>query len=408
MITYFSHMRYPLVSDNDFERRYLYEKNRFKYLKTIKEISNNFILSINKEDHVDMDINKDDSIYMEKIYFVDTKYNTAILFKFIVREKNKILSNKIIIPSINKIYALLEMDKEIESIHNQFLNKLNVSLKNQDIIKYFADSYQDEIVVKDLNKAYTMLNMINKQIPLGEEYYTYIHSISDLWEYMPNTVEYFGSKPAYWDDNLNQDIFGDNFDLNYTDITQGGLVKSFDKIHECFEENIIVDPEIENVLNGKYKTIKQVLFDLSQNVKYNDILSNKLNLKMKESLYDYICPDICNQLSNHLIHKGITSIDTDFSFNYNFKDRIPIKHIKYINRYNLTPIKEDMIQDLLYLNFKNNLISNMRAAKTFQDIVSFDIDIEMDEDSRSSNINTVLDLNTNSLFSNSLIDKGGS
>ena len=408
MITYFSHMRNLLYDNDDFNKIKLYEeKNRFKYLKTIKEISDNFSLSINK-DRIDMDIDKDDSIYIEKIYFVDIKYNTAILFKFIVRKKNEILSDKIIIPSINKIYTLLKMDKEVESVHNQFLNRLNVSLKNQDIIKHFADSYQEKEIAKNLNKAYAMVNMINKQIPLGEEYYDYIRSICDLWEYMPNTVEYFGSKPTYWDDNLDEDIFGSTFDPNCLDITQGGLVKSFDKIYECFEENIILDPEIENVLNGKYKTIKQVLFNLSQNVKYNDILSSKLNLKMEESLYDFICPNICDQLSNYLIHRGMTSVDTDFSFNYNFKDHIPTKHIKHINRYNLTPIKEDMIQDLFYLNFKNISISNMRAVKTFQDIMSFDVDVEIDEDSRSSNINTVLDLNTNSLFSNSLIDKRGS
>ena len=399
MISYFVHLRDPLEEDISFNflrsscynSFNLFEKNRFKYLKTIKEISSEFILS--NKDSLDVYLTNNDKIFVEKVYFVDMKYKTSILFKYIFRTKHIILLDKIIIPSINKIYEILEINKEVESIHNKYLNELNISILDQDMLKYFADPY---MTINERNEFCLLYNFLLslKEIPLNLAYFDYVNSINDFWDRERFKQEVIKrTYPGYWDDKKSS--------FDYSNTEEKMIERSFEKIHKNLHENIIMDPEIESVLNRKYKNVDKILFELSQNEKYNNLFINRLNLnRSSEILSDYLNADTFNNFLDYIIDKGIKSIYTDFSLKSNFIDNTIIREI---NRYDLSPIKTYKL-DSLNLNHFNSDLINGRIAKMFSDIIAFDVNINLDE-GINSNINTILDLHTCSLFSNSLIPK---
>ena len=396
---YYAYLRKPSLLSNSrdlFKNYSMFNfalENKYKYLKTIREISGDCSLISSNGNKEDILLSYGDKIYMEKIYFVDIKYKTAILFRYVLRTKNNIITDKIIIPSINKIYEILEIGVKVKSIHEHYLNLLNLSLVNNDTLKYFSNSYENEMTLSTLKGTYAALMPASDKIPLSNLYFDYMYSSHNSLNEIPNILDYLSSIPAHWDSHLNMD--------------GNKLTKAFNTISENLEENITIDPEIESVLNSKYRTIDQILFELNKSVRYsNDFLIDNLNMKENDILLDYICKDTFNSIVCYLMNKGLSSSDTDFCFNYNFQDPV---FIRSANRYSEVPLTDQEVTDLKfkYLNVNNIIpkLSKIRAAKNFKDIISFDVDVKC-EPRLYKNINTVLDINNISLFSDGLVING--
>ena len=355
--------------------------NRFKYLKIIKEITKE--ISLHKYGmHMNIDIDTDDKLFIEKIYFVDIKYKISILFKFIIRLKNVILTDKIIIPSINKIYEIINLDTKIESIHNKFLNSLNISFKNQDTVKYFANSFEENFTINSLQRIWKILIHFKDILFSSQDI---MISTDDLYEFISKNIDMYS-----------------NLDMRQ-------LNRCFDSIDLFMYDYIGLDLELTNVLNKKYKSLNNILFGLnSNNFIYTNSLINSscLNLDSSANLYDYTDMDFGSDLTEHIVKLSFNHINTDFSFYYCNNSKIITSNC-HVNRYDEFGRGENMTNEFNYLPDTYTPLDSfdMNVGKSFNDIIAFNIDFYTGYGNTVEySTNTVLDLNTCSLFSNSLIN----